>query len=69
MGVKLSPRMIQLGLDFGHGLPEFFPGKEMGEDVLRVLGDHLKLYKRIQSEVKTETPLMRDATRWAARVK
>ncbi len=41
----------------------------MGEDVLRVLGEYLKLYKRIQTEVKTEVPLMRDATRWAARVK
>jgi hypothetical protein len=41
----------------------------MGEDVLRVLGEYLKLYKRIQTEVKTEVPLVRDATRWAARVK
>jgi len=69
MGIKLSPLMIQLGLDFGHALPEFFPGEDMGEDVMRVLGEYMKLYTRIQSDVKTEVPLMRDATRWAARVK
>jgi hypothetical protein len=69
MGVALPSQAVQLGLDFSDRLPELFAGKEMGEDALRVLGEYLKLYSRIQAEVGAEVPLVRAATRWSARMK
>jgi hypothetical protein len=69
MGVELVPQSIQLGLNFAADLPELFAGKEMGEDALRVLGEYLKLYTRIQADVRAEAPLVHAATRWSARMK
>jgi hypothetical protein len=68
MGVSLTPRTVQLGLNFAKDLPELFAGKEMGEDALRVLRAYLKLYTRIQADVGAELPLVRSATRWSKRV-
>ena len=69
MGAALPSRAFQLGLNFSDTLPELFGGKEMGEDALRVLGDCLKLYTRIEDDVSAEIPLLRSATRWAMRMK
>jgi len=67
--VELPSRALQLGLNFAEGLPELFSGKEMGEDSLRVLGDCLKLYHAIRSDVVAERPLGIAANRWALRFK
>ena len=69
LGVDLPSGTLQLGLNFATELPELFAGKAMGEDALRVLGEYLKLYARIQADVSAEVPLVRAATRWAVRLK
>lgn len=69
MGVALPSREIQLGLNFAATLPELFAGKDVGEDALRALGEYLKLYRRISQDVKSELSLVRDASRWAGRLK
>ena len=69
LGVDLPSGKLQLGLNFATELPELFAGKAMGEDALRVLGEYLKLYARIQADVSAEVSLVRAATRWAVRLK
>ena len=61
--------LLQLGLNFESKLPEFFAGSEMGESAIRVLGDYLKVYARIQGNVSAEAPLLRSAASWARRMK
>jgi len=68
MGVELPSRMIQLGLKFDTGPREFFTGKEMGEDAMRVLSDYLKNHKRIRADMNEEITLARAATVWAKRM-
>ncbi len=68
MGFELKSRAVQLGLNFSKAAPELFAGKEMGEDALRVLGQYLKLFSRIQTDISTEIPLLRNATRWGGRL-
>jgi len=41
LGVELPSGTLQLGLNFADRLPECFAGREMGEDALRVLTEHL----------------------------
>ena len=60
---------MQTGLNFATSLPELFAGREMGEDVLRVLRECLKLRARILAAIATELPHVRAATRWATRLK
>ena len=67
LGMPVPSRELQPGLDFSATLPELFEGAEMGEDVLRVLGDYLKLHTRIRAAVNTELPHIRGATAWAKR--
>ena len=67
VGMDISGRGLQLGLDFAARPPELFAGQEMGEDALRVLNDYLKLHARILEAVQTELPLLRTAVKWAAR--
>ena len=67
MGFELKSQAVQLGLNFSKAAPELFGGKEMGEDALRVLGQYLKLFSRIQTDMRTEIPLLRNATRWGGK--
>ena len=69
LGVNVPSRTVQLGLNFADTLPELFAGREMGEDVLRVLHDYLKLHARILDLIQGELPLLRATTRWATRFK
>lgn len=69
MGMDLSSRSLQLGLNFSEASPELFDGREMSEDAMRVLGQYVKLTYRIRDEVRAEIPLLRDAARWAGRLK
>ena len=68
MGIPLASRSVQLGLDFAGGVPELFGRREMGEDVLRVLGEYLRQAGRIRADVAAEAPLLREALRWTARL-
>jgi hypothetical protein len=68
MGIPTGSRSVQLGLDFAGGVPELFGSKEMGEDVLRVLGEYLRLAARIRAEAAVEVSLLRSAIHWAARL-
>jgi len=69
MGFQLKSKAVQLGLNFTEVVPELFDGKEMGEDALRVLGQYLKLFSRIQADMSAEIPLFREATRWGGRLR
>ena len=69
IGMDLRAQVLQLGLNFTQSSPELFDGKEMGEDAMRVLGQYLKLASRIQEQVSAEVPLLKNAARWAGRLK
>ena len=69
LGVEVPTGTLQLGLNFADALPELFVGKEMGEDALRVLGEYLKLYSRIRTDVGAETQLLRAAVTWSKRLR
>ncbi len=69
IGMDLRAQVLQLGLNFTQTTPELFDGKEMGEDALRVFEQYLKLVSRIQEQVSDEVPLLRNAARWAGRLK
>ena len=68
LGVEVPSQTLQLGLNFAARLPEFFAGKEMGEDALRVLNDYLKLKARIHDDIEAELPLVQAAVKWGGRV-
>jgi hypothetical protein len=69
LGVKLPSGTLQLGLNFAGKLPEFFDGAEMGESAMRVLGEYLKQYTRIQAGVCAEASLLREASKWTSRLR
>ncbi len=69
IGVNLPSRTLQLGLNFTSKLPEFFAGSEMGENAIRVLGEYLKIYIRLQTGICAEAMIVRSAARWASRVR
>lgn len=67
LGMPLPSRSLQLGLNFADSLPELFAGRDMGEDVLRLLEECCKLTGRIRDGIAAERPLIREALRWAGR--
>lgn len=67
LGMPLPSRSLQLGLNFADSLPELFAGRDMGEDVLRLLEECLKLTGRLRDGIDAERPLIREALRWAGR--
>lgn len=64
LGIPLTGSEVQTGLNFANSLPELFAGKEMGEDVLRVLRECLKLRSRILADLATALPHVRAAVKW-----
>jgi len=68
LGVEVPTKILQLGLNFATQMPEFFAGKEMGEDALRVLNDYLKLKARIYKDIEAELPLVHAAVKWGDRL-
>lgn len=68
VGVEIHGTGLQMGLNFADTTPELFAGKEMGEDVLRVLHEYRKLYARIGEDIKAELTHVREAVAWAKRV-
>jgi hypothetical protein len=65
LDIPLTGSEVQTGLNFADSLPELFAGKEMGEDVLRVLRECLKIRARILAEIATELPQVRASVKWA----
>ncbi len=65
LGMPLPSRSLQLGLNFADSLPELFAGREMGEDVLRLLEECIKLTGKIRASLDAERPLVREALRWS----
>jgi hypothetical protein len=65
MGAELGSRSLQPGLNFAASPAELFPGKEMGEDALMLLGKVQSLTRRIHGEVQQEAPMVRAALHWA----
>jgi hypothetical protein len=65
IGVSVPSHELQLGLNFAEKLPELFPGKEMGEDALRVLNDYITSYSRIRADIAAELPHLRQTAKWA----
>jgi len=68
IGIAVPAHALQLGLNFAVTLPELFPGKEMGEDALRVLNDIIPLQTAIRADVAAELPHLRETAKWAARL-
>lgn len=50
----------------GFGSPALFERKAMGKAALRALDEYPKLDKTILADVRTETPPVREAVKWAA---
>ena len=68
LGFKLDATALQDNLDFGSRERELFRGKEMGEDVRKLLSDYLRLLAAIRQAVSAEIPAIRNALNWASKV-
>lgn len=64
LGFSVSAGAIQCNLDFRERNPELFGGREMGEDVRRVLDLYLKLLRKVDERVRNERPVLLDALEW-----
>lgn len=69
MGMDLSSRWLQLGLNFAETSRARYDDHEMREDAMRVLGQYVKLASHIREEVCAETLLIRNTGRWVGRLK
>jgi hypothetical protein len=68
LGIDISSKMLQPGLNFAAALPELFAGREMGEDAIRVLEKYLKLFADLRQQLAAELPHVRAAAAWARRL-
>ncbi|MCE9613516.1 MAG: hypothetical protein K8T26_04520 [Lentisphaerae bacterium] len=64
LGFPVTSGAIQCNLDFRERSPELFDGREMGEDVRKVIDLYLKLLRKIDERVKAERPVLLDALAW-----
>jgi hypothetical protein len=64
LGFILPATELQIGLNFATSSPELFAGKEMGEDVLKVLQDYRTRLAAIRLSVDSESKILRDALKW-----
>lgn len=64
LGFPVTSGAIQCNLDFRARNPELFGGREMGEDVRRVIDLYLRLLRKIDARVKAERPVLLDALAW-----
>lgn len=65
LGFPLVDGAIQHNLDFAEREAELFNGEEMGEDVRRVLTKYHAMLQEIQSMIRREQPVLRNALDWA----
>jgi hypothetical protein len=68
LGFKLDAPATQDTLDFGSREKELFKGREMGEDVRKLLADYLRIFTAIRQTVSTEIPVIRNALNWASKL-
>lgn len=66
LGFPVRDGDIQSHLDFGGKENELFEGGEMGEDVRRVLALYIEALKKIETRVKTERRVLKNALEWAS---
>ena len=66
IGFPVTNAAIQHNLDFGRRESELFDGREMGEDIGRILRKYIKRSKDIRKIVQQEQPVLRNALDWAA---
>lgn len=64
LGFPVSDGAIQCNLDFGRRDTELFEGREMGEDVRRVLRNYVKLVDDIKKRAYTEMSVLENALVW-----
>jgi hypothetical protein len=62
----LADTEVQTGLNFANSPPDLFAGREMGEDVLRVLRKRVKVRAGVMAEISDEISHVRAALKWAA---
>jgi hypothetical protein len=64
LGFVLPATELQIGLNFASSPPELFAGKEMGEDVLKVLQDYRTRLASIRLSVGSELSVLKGAIKW-----
>jgi hypothetical protein len=64
LGFPLPSTDLQIGLNFATSTPELFAGKEMGEDVLKVLQDYRTHLAVIRISVGSELSVLKGAIKW-----
>lgn len=63
LGFPLPASDLQMGLNFA-ATTELFAGKEMGEDVLRLISDYRTRLAEIRSNVASKSKIIRAALKW-----
>jgi hypothetical protein len=65
IGIAITARALQLGLNFATAPPELSPGKKTDEANLRVLNDIILLQATIRADVAAQLPHLRQTVKWA----
>jgi hypothetical protein len=68
VGFPLESGVIQSNLDFSRRDAELFSGREMGEDIARVIRDYLALRDKVRRRVQAEERILEEALVWAEKV-
>jgi hypothetical protein len=68
LGFRLDATTLQDTLDFGSKERELFRGKEMGEDVRKLLADYVRMFAAIRHAACAEIPVIRNAVTWASKL-
>jgi len=68
LGNDLRSACVQPGLDFSPAPAELFGGRDMGEDVLRLLGTYRAEIQPLLATVAAQSALLGEAARWAERM-
>ena len=68
LGPQMTGNAIQSNLDFSEKLAELFDGKEMGEDIRKMLAQYLKKLDKIKAKLRAEQPVLRQALAWGRQV-
>jgi hypothetical protein len=67
LGFPLDADTVQPALDFGERSTELFPGREMGEDVRRLLKKYREHHAQVRARIARERPVLEAALRWAGK--
>lgn len=69
IGLDLSAKSLQLGLNFSDAAPELFAGRKWERAPCMSWRQYVELASRTGNEVRAEIPLLRNAARWAGCLK